>query len=141
MNHIASCARGLVAVLLGLLILFLEATPAGAAQAYAVSGTVYEGGTGWFESSTVRHVTTTNDRILLSLQTVPTAGVKWYVVNSTTQRKFGSQIYFDMPVPTGVWKQMASGVPAGTAFQNVFAQDLLCSFRCGTYNFSGHEFY
>lgn len=100
---------------------------------------MYEGGA-WYRSSVLRHVTTANDYIALSLSSIPGSGIKWYVSNVSTGAQIGSQVYLDNPNP-GTSVQLATNVANGTTFYNNYAQDLSCNYRCGSYNFSGFEYY
>lgn len=131
--HVGAVATALLCVPIALAV---APAVAEAQTSNPVSGTVYEGGA-WYRSSTVRHVTTSNDSMYLTLTQTPSQGIKWYLNSTTNGAKFGSQVTLNSP-GTGT---LATGVLNGTSFQNNYAQNSTCNFNCGSYNFSGSEIY
>ncbi len=113
------------------------ATAANAASWHSVSGTVYEGGD-WYKSSTVRTVGSSGTTIQISLQEAPSKGIQWRLVNAKNGNVFGSTVTIGSSGGAGT---LATNVLSGTLFQNDFRQDSSCNFNCGSYNFSGSEYY
>jgi hypothetical protein len=127
-----ACALMALPIAAALAVAVAQAAEAG----HSVSGTVYEGGY-YYESSTVRTVTTSNDAIFLSFTSLPSGGINWYLVNSRT----GGALSYTHAFTNGGQQTLVSGVANGTLFQNDYAQHTFCDFDCGSYNFAGTETY
>lgn len=112
------------------------ASGAQAASWVNVSGTVYEGGA-WFTSSAVRTVTSGGSTMQLSLSQIPSKGIQWNLIKASTGAVFSSTKTWSS---TGA-QTLASNVAVGTLFQNHFRQNSNCNLNCGSYNFSGQEWY
>jgi len=113
------------------------ATAAQATSWHSISGTVKEGGA-WYKSSTVRTVGSSGTTMQLSLSSAPSKGIQWRLINAKNGKVFGSTVTIGSG---GGARTLATNVLAGTLFQNDFRQDSTCNFNCGSYNFSGSEYY
>jgi hypothetical protein len=110
---------------------------ASAASLHTISGTVYEGGA-WYKSSTVRTVASSNTTIQIALNSAPSKGIQWRLINAKNGQVFTKTISLGSHGGTAT---LATQVLAKTLFQNDYRQNSSCDFNCGSYNFSGSESY
>jgi hypothetical protein len=101
-----------------------------AAQWNSISGQA--SGTSWYTSSTNRHITTPNDTVQIQLDSAPSGGLYWNLINANNGQVFTSTktVYGNSVVVT-----LATNVASGTVFHNHYK---------GVYNggnFNGQEWY
>ncbi|MHB9003444.1 MAG: hypothetical protein ACYC6C_05195 [Coriobacteriia bacterium] len=121
-------------MVLACIVATMFALPAVAASKHSISGTCRSDG-GWYVSGIDRMVPSANTSIRASFYDLCVRSMYFKLLNANTGAQFGSTI-----VASGDVQTLATGVKAGTLFNNAFKLSSSCYFWQDR-TFAGYQWY